>query len=808
MSKVWFTGPESIPAVIAEMTLEEKALMYTGQTAFTTRPIPRLGIPSVAVLDGAPGINYGQLFGDYASQELLEQKKLSNSSAVSGMESLFRAGSIVKKFERDGKIDETNLDENELKVWAAIKKRIEERFPGLSDNFPKDIDPSSFPAGMMLGATWEPEAVYAVGEACAREFDAYKLDVMLGPNVNIHRDPLNGRVFEGYSEDPMLVAGLAPEFIKGVQSVGIAADPKHFAANNQETSRMNGEQHIPMRALREIYLPGFRACFQKGGAKTVMSAYNKINGTACALNKWLLTDVLRDEWGFDGLVVSDWGAVYDQAEAIKAGNDLEMPANPNVQPIIDAVREGRLDEKILDKRIETQLRLICDLPVMKGRKYTGIDDEHSRVAAYNAACEGIVLLKNNGVLPLKKEGKVCFFGEKSFRFLDCGAGSAEITTTRTSSLIGCAGEILGKDNAVYASAVPGAQAAVITVHAKGQEGRDRPDMFIEPADRVMIKDAISQAKSAGLKTVVILNVAGPVDMTDFIDDADAIMVVFLPGREGAHAASDILFGNVNPSGKLPLTFPVRYEDTPTFGNFPGYGDEVWYGEGIYVGYRYYDAKKVAPAFAFGHGLSYTTFEISGLTCTSPMDTKSGKPAVFTVKVKNTGAVPGKEVVQLYTAKVGSEMPRPVKELKAFKKVFLNPSEEKTVELTVTPQDLQVFDTKLDKYVTELGEYTALAGNASDAIACTCAFAVSGINPYAPGPARPFVKVVSIPACREAYEKHFGAVVPFKAFESVLIYSPDRPADLVLRSQITPAVMGGEEALEKALAAFYAEIANY
>ena len=801
MGKAYFTDAASIPSVIAEMTLEEKARMYTGQTAFSTCPIPRLGIPSATVLDGAPGINYGQLFGEYASQELIEQKISANETAVSGMESLLRTSKLVEMLRQEGEIDESRLDEDLKEVWAAIKKRLDERFPD-------GIQPSSFPAGMLLGATWDPEAVRAVGEAAGREFDAYRIDVMLGPNVNIHRDPLNGRLFEGYSEDPVLISKLAPEFIKGVQSTGVAADPKHFAANNQETSRMNGEQKIPMRALREIYLPGFRACIQDGGAQTIMSAYNKINGTACALNKWLLTDVLKGEWGFDGAVISDWGAVYDQASAIRAGNDLEMPANCDVQPIIDAVKNGELDEKLLDRAIENQLKMLLKLPVMKGRRFTGIDDEHSRAAAYKAACEGIVLLKNDGVLPLKKSGKVCFFGEKSRRFLDCGAGSAEVITTRTSSLTGHAAQLIGSENVIFGAAEPGAQAAVITVHAKGQEGRDRPDMFIESEDRAMLEDAIARAKAAGLKVVVILNVAGPVDMTGFIDDADAILSVFLPGREGAHAACDIIFGEVNPSGKLPITFPVRYEDCPSFGNFPGYGDEVWYGEGIYVGYRHYDARKVAPAFAFGHGLSYTTFAISDLKCISAMDTAKGEPARFTVKVKNTGSRAGREVVQLYISKKESEMPRPVKELKAFRKVSLEAGDEKTVEFALYGGDLQVFDTKLDKYVTELGEYTALAGNASDAIACECAFQVAGINPYAPGPERPFAKVFSDPRCREAYDMCFGEKVPFSVFDSVLIYSPDRPTDLVLRSRITPEIMGGEDACSAAFETFYSQVAAY
>ena len=584
------TDKQSIPAVIAEMTVEEKALLLTGKTSFSTYGIERLGIPSATVLDGGTGVNFGQLFGDLFTRALMERNI--NRKSLSGLGNSAAIARIMGTLERG-----EELNEQDAKSWALIREKLREIVPS-------EPMPGAFPPGMLLGATWDEESPYLCGSAVAREMDVFHVDMVLGsPNVNIHRDPLNGRVFEGYSEDPYLTAKLAPHFVKGTQDEGLIANAKHFAANNQETHRQNIDETIPMRALYEIYFPGFKAC-SNAGAKSFMSAYNKINGTACAMNHWLLTDVLRDEWGFKGLVVSDWGAAYDQAKAIAAGNDLDMPGPRDIQPILNAVADGSLTMEELDTAVARMLEMLLDMPVMKGRRYTQIDREYSRKACYHADCEGIVLLKNEGLLPLKKGTKLSFIGERCKRFLETGGGSAQVYTDQSTNLIEECGKITGADNCTYGQIAPDCDAVVVTVAAWGQEGCDRPAMDVESADKAMLLKAVAEAKALGKPVIVLLNVAGPVDVSEYVDDVSAMLCVFLPGMEGAHATADILFGNVNPSGKLPTTFPKHYVDCPTFGNFPGCAAEVCYGEGIFVGYRYYDTRGIEPQYPFGFGLSY------------------------------------------------------------------------------------------------------------------------------------------------------------------------------------------------------------
>ena len=408
---------------------------------------------------------------------------------------------------------------------------------------PYEQQPGCFPPGMLLGATWDPKTVYDCGSAVGREMDAYKVDMVLGsPNVNIHRDPMNGRVFEGYSEDPCLAASLAPEFVKGLQAEGPIANVKHFAANNQETHRQNVDETIPLRALEEIYFPGFKACVQEGKVKSVMSAYNKINGTACAMNHWLLTDVLRGEWGFDGLVVSDWGAAYDQAKAIAAGNDLDMPGPRDIQPILDAVANGSLKMEEIDLAVSRMLQMLLDMPVMKGRKYDKIDPDYSKDVAYRCAEEGITLLKNDGLLPLKKDAKLSFFGNASKRFIESGGGSAKVHTKLTTSLMGTAKQIAGEDNVCFGEIKADTDVVVIAATAWGQEGWDRFEMDVAPSEKEMLMTAVRDAKAAGKRVVVVLNVVGPVDVSDYEADADAILCVFYPGMEGGRVAAQILFG--------------------------------------------------------------------------------------------------------------------------------------------------------------------------------------------------------------------------------------------------------------------------
>lgn len=718
------TDKESIPVVINEMTLEEKASLITGMSVFRTRGIERLGIPSVLLLDGGTGINFMQLYQEFIYHATYKNNDyIEENPDKSDTEGLYSIGRILPYIGNPSKL---SPEDQQILAMATSE---------LNSMKPEGKEPGCFPPGMLLGATWDPETVYACAEALGKEANAYKIDVLLGtPNVNLHRDPLNGRLFEGYSEDPCLVAKLAPQFVKGIQDQGVAANVKHFAANNQETERMGINEHIPVRALHELYFPGFKACVQEGGVKTVMSAYNKINGKACTENEWLLTEELRDQWGFKGFVVSDWGAAYDQVEAAKAGNDLVMPGPRSATPLIDAVKAGKLSESVLDKCVENFLEILIEMPVMKGRKYADIDNDFSIRAAYRAVAEGAVLLKNKGaVLPLKKSSEVSFFGKNSKKFIESGGGSAEVWTDLSSNLYDSTIEKIGSQLVTFEEINKDTEVVVITVGARGQEGSDRSDMDIEEADRTMLMKTVKEAKVSGRKIVVVLNISGPVNMMDWIDDVDAVLCVFFPGMEGGHAAADILFGDLNPSGKLPLTFPKYYRDCPTYGNFPGENGEVWYGEGIYVGYRYYDFKGVEPLFPFGYGLSYTSFEISDISMDSPIfDMDKGKKLNVKVRVKNTGKMAGKEVVQLYIEAEKSTLKKPPKELKAFKKIGLEPGEEKEIIFELGKDDLASFDTALNQWTAEPGYYKILIGNSSRNITLTGCFKAVGENPYSYG----------------------------------------------------------------------------
>ena len=706
------TDRSSIPAVVAELTLEEKAHLLTGASSFTTYAVERLGIPSCTVLDGGTGINFQQYWGDVYSRALKRDSGKNNLS-LSGISNSTKVMPILDKLESD-----IPLTDEEQKVADYIRKEMKAIMP-------YEQQPGCFPPGMLLGATWDPKTVYDCGSAVGREMDAYKVDMVLGsPNVNIHRDPMNGRVFEGYSEDPCLAASLAPEFVKGLQAEGPIANVKHFAANNQETHRQNVDETIPLRALEEIYFPGFKACVQEGKVKSVMSAYNKINGTACAMNHWLLTDVLRGEWGFDGLVVSDWGAAYDQAKAIAAGNDLDMPGPRDIQPILDAVANGSLKMEEIDLAVSRMLQMLLDMPVMKGRKYDKIDPDYSKDVAYRCAEEGITLLKNDGLLPLKKDAKLSFFGNASKRFIESGGGSAKVHTKLTTSLMGTAKQIAGEDNVCFGEIKADTDVVVIAATAWGQEGWDRFEMDVAPSEKEMLMTAVRDAKAAGKRVVVVLNVVGPVDVSDYEADADAILCVFYPGMEGGRVAAQILFGEVNPSGKLPVTFPKRYKDAPTYGNFPGCAGEVFYGEGILVGYRYYDTKDVKPRYAFGHGLSYSKFEISDLTLDhTVVNYDNEETLTASVKVRNVSDRAGKEVVQIYISDVKSTLDKPVKELKAFHKVLLQPSEEQVLTFQITKDMLKSYDPEHKCWDCEAGYYEVLAGNASDNISCKAKFLV-------------------------------------------------------------------------------------
>ena len=498
------TNKASIPAVIREMTLEEKVTVLIGETMFKAPALEKYGIPAVYYLDGGTGANYMQMFMDIHTRM--------NKDTIDDAETLL----FTKRETGDDSIgsmamyiDMSRDPKRAAQATPEQKEKLNRYLEMLKEYIPEGKLPGCFPPGILLGATWEPENIYNCGLALGKEADYYKIDVLLGtPNVNIHRDPLNGRLFEGYSEDPCLVSKLAPHFVKGIQDTGVIANVKHYAANNQETDRRSVNEMIPERALYEIYFPGFKACVQEGGCKTVMSAYNAINGKFCAMNHWLLTDVLRGEWGFDGFVVSDWTAAYDQVEAYKAGNDMDMPGPRKIDKVVEAVRNGELDEAVIDQALERVLNIVLEMPVMKGHRYTTLDREGSRKAAYDSAKEGIVLLKNEGILPLSKNGKVSFFGERSRKFIESGGGSANVITDQSTNLYDCSAAIVGEGNVAFGQIQPDAEAVVITVGVTGQEGFDRSEMEIDFTDRAMIKDAIAQAKAAGKKIVVVLNVCG------------------------------------------------------------------------------------------------------------------------------------------------------------------------------------------------------------------------------------------------------------------------------------------------------------
>lgn len=709
---------ESIPALLKEMTTEEKAVLVTGRSSFTTQAFEKYGIPSCRVLDGGTGVNLFQYYGDVIQRASWEEDETMRESLGGVANSVM----IMKLLEKEEK--GAVLDEREKTVRHIIDEKMKEIIPS-------GQLPGCFPPGILLGATWDPETVYLCGNAVAKEMDAYQVDMVLGsPNVNIHRDPLNGRIFEGYSEDPCLTAKLAPNFVRGIQDEGLTANVKHFAANNQETHRQNINELIPVRTLYEIYFPGFKACVQDANVKSLMDAYNKINGKACAMNSWLLTDVLRDEWGYEGLVISDWGAVYEQAEGIAAGNDLDMPGPRSTQTILEAVESGRLPVEALDRAVTKILEMLLDMPVMKGRRNTCINREYSRRAAYQGAAEGCVLLKNNGLLPLADNVNISFIGERSERFLESGGGSAMVYTDQSTGMAAVTRERIGDSHVTIGRIAPESDVVVITVSAWGQEGNDRPQMDIEPEDKELLLETLAKARELRKRVVVVLNISGPVDMTEYIDDADAVLCVFLPGQEGGNVASQILFGDINPSGKLPLTFPRHYRDCPTFGNFPGCAAEVCYGEGILVGYRYYEKKKVKPLFSFGFGLSYSTFSISDLKLTSDrMDMDRDEELQAFVRVKNISRIDGKEVVQLYIRDLKSTLLKPEKELKNFKKVFLKAGEETEIRFTITRHDLESYDLRLQQWVAEAGKYQVLVGNSSDNIVERQEFLAVGVTAY-------------------------------------------------------------------------------
>ena len=739
------TGVESIPSVIEAMTLEEKARLVAGAQAFETWPVERLGIPAIVPLDGHNGLTMHQLLTNLANRVLARQ-----GTEPAGLGILFSLYTTLGPDGVDallaGTLDPARIESLPPEQAAFVQALGQE----IEAFLPAEGLPTCFPPGIVMGATWNPTLVGECGAAVAKEARTYGVDMLLGPNVNIHRNPLGGRVFESYSEDPYLASRIVVDYVRGVQSEGVAADVKHFAANSQETHRHGIDEIIPERALREIYFPAFRAAIQEGGCWTVMSAYNKINGHDCAMNRWLLTEVLREEWGFTGLVVSDWGAAYDRVEALLAGNDLEMPGPQDPQVILDAVAQGILPEAVLDERIANILGVWVQLPATLGKERPALDRALSSRLARAIAVEGAVLLKNqDGVLPLSASETLAVLGENAIHPLSTGGGSAGVTSPYVISLLEGLQARFGQDRVHYGEIPAEAGAAIVSVGVHSSEGADRMSLRLAEADLALIHDTARTCRERGIKLVVVLNVCGPVEVAEWIDEVDAVLLIWLGGMELGHAAAALLAGDENPSGKLPLTFPRRYQDVPSYLNFPGESGAVWYGEGIFVGYRYYDAVEIQPQFPFGHGLSYTSFALSNLRLSAQkLDVDRDEPLQVWVDVTNTGDRPGQEVVQLYLSDVQSTLHKPPKELKGFQKVALTPGETQTVALTLDRRALAHWDPAEHAWCVEPGVFQVLVGVSSEDIRLRDAFTAVGLNPYRYGPRTAIGQVIGDPRARD------------------------------------------------------------
>jgi beta-glucosidase len=650
-----------IESLIKQMTLEEKVALVAGVDFWNTHAIERLGIPAIKVTDGPHGAR--------------------------------------------------TMDNADPK---------------------RTIPATCFPTAVGMAATWNTDLINRVGAALGEETRARGCAVLLGPCVNIHRSPLGGRNFESYSEDPYLSSQMTVAIIKGIQSKKVSACVKHFALNNSEYQRMTISSDVDERTKREIYFPSFEKAIKEAGAWSAMCSYNKVDGTFASENHRLLTELLKDEWGFEGLVMSDWYATHSTAPAANAGLDLEMPGPARFfgEALVKAVKEGEVAEKTIDDKV----RRILWVMVSTGALEKNIDDAeknkefpaHGKLAR-EVAEEAIVLLKNDShLLPLDKNKikTIAVIGPNATTAVIQGGGSAYVTPYYKVAPLdalknlggdkvqiiyeqGC-GETASADlleRAVKAAA--GADVAIVFVGTNEKlesEGFDRKDMNLPPGQ----DELVSRVAKANPKTIIVLNNGSPLAMP-WIDSVPAVVEAFFAGQECGNAVANVLFGLVNPSGKLPDTFPRRYEDNPAFPYYPGENDKVVYGEGIFVGYRHYDAKNVEPLFPFGHGLSYTSFEYGNLKV-SPAETKD--KIKVSLDVTNMGKVAGKEVMQVYVSDIACSVPRPPKELKAFKMVALGPGEKKKVEFTLTKQALSFYDVKLKDWVAELGDFEILVGSSS------------------------------------------------------------------------------------------------
>ena len=648
-----------IKALISQMTLEEKAGLCSGLDFWHTKPVERLGVPPVMVSDGPHGLR-----------------------------------------KQDQQADHLGMNES--------------------------IQAVCMPAACATAASFDRELIGEMGRAIGRSCQHEQLSVVLGPAVNIKRSPLCGRNFEYFSEDPYLAGEMSASYIAGVQSQNVGTSIKHFAANSQEHRRMSSSSNIDERTLREIYLPAFETSVKEAQPWTVMCSYNRLNGTYASENPWLLTQVLRDEWGFEGYVMSDWGAVSNRVAGLAAGLDLEMPASGGINDakIVEAVRSSELDEAILDRAVERILTVNYRY-LENAKPDTPWDKEADHLLSARIAGECMVLLKNeDGILPLSREDEVAFLGEFAEKPRFQGGGSSHINCFKKTSALEAAQGLKvtyarGYDaaadettDALIAEAVEAARKAKVAVVFAGlpdsyeSEGYDRPHMRLPECQNRLI-EAVAQANA---NTVVVLHNGSPVEMP-WLPKVKAVLEAYLGGQAVGIATVRVLYGDVNPSGHLAETFPVKLSDNPSYLFYGGEGDEADYREGVFVGYRYYDRKEQDVLFPFGHGLSYTTFAYSSLRLSAQRITDQ-ETLTATVTVTNTGSRAGKTVVQLYVGDPVSSVFRPVRELKGFEKVELQPGESKEVTFTLGKRAFAYWNTQLHDWYVESGDFTIEIGQSS------------------------------------------------------------------------------------------------
>ena len=614
---------------------------------------------------------------------------------------------------------------------------------------------TGFPVATLLASTWDTSLVRQVGDAFGSEVHDYGIDIILAPALNIHRNPLGGRNFEYYSEDPLVAGEMAASIVKGIQSNGVGTSIKHFDANNQETNRNKINNIVSERAEREIYLKGFEIAVKDAQPWTVMSSYNKINGTYTSQRHDLLTTILRNEWGFKGFVMTDWTGGDDPIAQMKAGNDLLEPGNVGqMQTIINAVKSGKLSEKVLDRNVERILDIILKSPSFKKYHYSDKPDlKKDAQISRMAATQGMVLLKNdNDALPINKDQRIALFGNTSYGIIANGTGSGDVhkpfVINLNQGLVndGCSLDT-HLENA-YQQYIKTAKAnrpkpksffqrpapipempidaseeaanndmAIITIGRNAGEGADRKlkdDFYLSDKEKEMIHSVSQAFHAKGKKVIVVLNTGGVMEVASWRDEVDGILLAWQPGEEGGNAIADVLTGKVDPSGRLATTFPMKYSDEPSAKNFPGTPKEkptqVIYKEGIYVGYRYFNTFHVKPAYEFGYGLSYTEFKFDNLKLSS---SEYDAPITATVDITNTGKVAGREVVQLYISAPAKELKKPSEELRAFAKTrLLQPGETETVTFTIKPGDLSSYDTAKSSWIDEAGKYTVKIGASS------------------------------------------------------------------------------------------------